>query len=57
MMIPLVTAILSGFTTIQDGQFRYLRLPLSVPFIFFLLMMTSLIALMVVLLVMNWRRR
>jgi len=48
---------ISALTTVTEGEFTYLRVPLTVPWLFFLLMMTSVIALMVVLLVMSWKRR
>ncbi|MBI5197442.1 MAG: hypothetical protein HZA19_02415 [Nitrospirae bacterium] len=46
-----------ALTTVTEGEFRYLRLPLTVPWIFFLVMMTSVIVLMVLLLVMSWRKK
>ena len=42
---------------LEEGGYKFLRLPLTVPWFFFLAMMSSFILLMVVLLVMMWRRK
>jgi len=50
-MIPL------SMTTVQEGGFTYLRVPLTFPWFFYIAMMTSLIVLMAVFLIMVWSKK